>query len=135
MTRTPLETVKGYYASLAPGRRQNLMELLHPDVVLEIQDGMPGTRPCYVGMKAYVEEFLFDLYGEFELDLVPEEFFQAGRHVVALGRQKGRAVRSGLAYDVRFSHVWSVTDGKVTHARMFADTAVLRDAVLGLPAL
>lgn len=134
MTRTPLETVRGYYASLSPGRRQNLMEILDPDVILEIQDGMPGTRSSYVGIKAYVEEFLFDLYGEFELDLVPEEFFQAGRHVVTLGRQKGRAVRSGIPYDVRFSHVWSVTDGKVTHARMFTDTAVLRDAVLGLPA-
>ena len=134
MTKTPLETVKGYYSSLAPGRRQNLMEILDPDVVLEIQDGMPGTRPTYMGIKAYVEEFLFDIYGEFELDLVPEEFFQAGRHVVTLGRQKGRAVRSGIPYDVPFSHVWSVMDGKVTHARMFTDTAVLRDAVQGLPA-
>lgn len=134
MTRTPLETVKSYYASLAPGKRQNLMELLDPDVILEVQDGMPGTRPTYVGLKAYVEEFLFDIYGEFELDLVPEEFFQAGRHVLALGRQKGRAVRSGLPVDVRFSHLWSVADGRVTHARMFTDTAVLRDAVLGVPA-
>ena len=132
MTRAPLETVKAFYVSLAPGRRQNLMELLDPDVILEVQDGMPGTRPTYFGIRAYLEDFLFDLYGEFELDLVPEEFFQAGRHVVTLGRQKGRAVRSGIPYDVRFSHVWSVTDGKVTHVRMLTDTAVLRDAVAGL---
>ncbi len=133
MNKTALETVRSYYDSLAPGRRQNLMEILDPDVVLEIQEGMPGTRPSYTGIKAYMEEFLFDVYAEFEVELVPEEFFHSGRHVAALGRQKGRAVRSGIAYDVRFSHIWMVSTGKATQVRMFTDTAVLRDAVAGVP--
>lgn len=75
-----------------------------------------------------MDEFLFDIYEECELDFVPEKFIQARRHLVTLGRQKGRAVRSGMPYDVG-----SVTEGKMIHARRFKYPAVLRDAVAGVP--
>ena len=134
MTMTPLETVKAYYDSLAPGRRQLLQELLDPNVVVELPEGMPGARRSYMGMKAYLEEFLFDIYGMFEVQFVPEEFFEAGNRVVALGLQKGRAIRTGTHYDVAFAHVWHVRHGRVTHVRMLTDTATLSHAAEGHPA-
>jgi ketosteroid isomerase-like protein len=131
---TPLDVVKCFYDSLVPGRRQNLMEILDPDVVIQLPEGMPCARPRYEGIKAYVEEFLFDLYGAFELDLVPEEYFVCAPHVTVLGRQKGTAVPSGVPYDVPFAHLWTVgAEGRITHVDMFTDTAVLRDAVAGIP--
>lgn len=45
MAMTAIDLVKRYYGSLAPGRRGNLMAILDPNVVLEIQEGFPGARP------------------------------------------------------------------------------------------
>ena len=123
MNLTPLETVRSYYNSLAPGRRQILMELLDPNVRLEIQEGYPGTRRTYVGLKAYLEDFLYAVYGSFELSLIPEEFLECGMRVVAVGRQKGRAVRTGGLVDVPFVHIWTVENGKAVRFRQFLDTA------------
>jgi ketosteroid isomerase-like protein len=133
MNLSPLETVRRYYGSLAPGRRQVLMELLDSEVVVEVQEGFPGTRRCYIGLKAYVEDFLYALYGSFDLEFIPEEYLDCRSRVVVIGRQKGKAVRTGVPVDVPFVHVWTVQEGHLVNARMFTDTAILRDAVEGHP--
>jgi ketosteroid isomerase-like protein len=129
MNLTPLETVRSFYNSLAPGRRQILMELLDPNVRLEIQEGYPGTRRNYVGLKAYLEDFLYAVYGTFDLSLIPEEFLESGARVVTVGRQKGRAILTGSPVDVAFVHIWTVQLGRLVQGRMFTDTAILRDAL------
>ena len=135
MTLNPLETVRSYYDSLALGRRQILMQLLHPSVKIELQEGFPCTQRSYEGLKAYFEEFLFAIYGAFDLEFIVEEFLQCGPEVAAVGRHKGRALRTGIPFDVPFVHLWTIQEGRLTHARMFTDTAVLRDAVAGAPTL
>lgn len=134
MDPTAVELVKCYYRSLAPGRRQNLMEILDSRFLLEIQEGFPGARPSYAGIRSYFEEFLEAIYGSIELEFIPEEFLSAGSRVVATGRMKGRGVVSGVPFDVPFVHLWTAEGRTLSHARFFADTAVLRDAVAGHPA-
>jgi ketosteroid isomerase-like protein len=134
MDLMPQEVVRRYYASLAPGRRQDLMELLDPQVIVDIQEGFPGARSRYVGHRAYVEDFLYSFYGAFDLELFAEEFLECGARVVAEGRMRGKAVATGIPVDVPFVHIWSVYGGRMVSARMFTDTAVLRDAVTGRPA-
>jgi ketosteroid isomerase-like protein len=134
MNLTPIELVRTFFNSLAPGRRQILMELLDPAVVLEIQEGFPGTRPRYTGIRAYLGDFLFALFGSFELQLIPEEFLESGTRVVTLGRQKGRAVLTGVPIDVPFVGIWTIEDGRIVNVRLFTDTAIFRDAIAGLPA-
>ncbi|HEX7900662.1 MAG TPA: nuclear transport factor 2 family protein [Planctomycetota bacterium] len=121
----PLEAVRQYYASLAPGHRNLLMALLDPGVVVEIQEGLPGVGGKYVGLKAYLEDFLFNLYGAFDLRFDVQEFLASGERVVALGRSRGTAVATGAPVDVPFVHVWTVRDGRLVHALMFTDTATL----------
>ncbi|MBV8879660.1 MAG: nuclear transport factor 2 family protein [Planctomycetaceae bacterium] len=134
MNLTAEETVRTYYDSLGLGRRQVLMEVLDPEVVLELQEGFPETRSKYVGIKAYLEDFLYSLYGCFELQFFPEEFLESGERVVVLGRHKGKAVRTGVPVDAPFVHLWTVRDGHLVHGRMFTDTAILREAMAGHPA-
>ena len=125
MHLTPLEAVKAYYASLAIGHRHLLMALLDPHVVLEIPEGLPGVGGRYEGLKAYTEDFLYNLYGAFDLRFTADEFLESGERVVALGRSAGTALATGVAVDVPFAHVWTVRDGRLVHARMFTDTAKL----------
>jgi ketosteroid isomerase-like protein len=133
MKLTPLQAVREYYESLAPGRRQELMELLDPHLVLEIPAGFPGSAVTYRGLKAYIEDFLYVFYGNFDLRVLPEEFLEAGDQVVALGRLQGHALPTGIAVNVPFAHVWTVRDGLLTHGIMYTDTAVLWNAVIGQP--
>ena len=125
MNLSPLQAVKTYYASLAPGHRADLMEILDPHLVLEIPECFPGGSGTYVGLKAYIEDFLYNFYGSFDMNLVPAEYLDAGENVVALGRLQGHALSTGVAVDTPFAHIWTVRDGRLVRGRMFADTALL----------
>ena len=128
MHLSPLQTVRCYYESLAPGRRAELMDLLDPHVVLELPDGFPGGGGTYVGLKAYVEDFLYNFYGTFDLGLHPSEFYDAGETIIVLGRAKGLAIASGVPVDVPFTHVWTIRNSHLIRGRMFTDTACLCQA-------
>jgi len=134
MTTAPIELVKRYYESLAPGRRQNLVSILDSEFVLEIQEGFPGAHPRYTGFKSYFEDFLELIYGSIVFEFVPEDFLECGTHVVTTGRMKGQAIPSDISFDIPFVHIWTSNGAHLSHARFFTDTAVLRDAIGGHPA-
>jgi len=135
MTTTAVDLVKRYYGSLASGQRTNLMDILDPNIVLDFQEGFPGGRPRYRGIKEYFEDFLELIYGAIDFEFVPEQFLESGAHVVTTGRMKGRATGSGVPFDIPFAHAWTSNGRQLTHARFYSDTAILRDAVAGRPAL
>ena len=129
MTHSPLQTVRTYYESLAPGRRQELMEILDPHVVLEVPEGFPGGGGTYRGLKAYTEDFLYGLYGTFDAQFPVREYLDAGENVIAIGRQTGRAIETGAEIDVPFVHVWTVRGGRLVRGQLFTDTACLCQAL------
>lgn len=131
---TAVDLAKCYYASQAPGFRQNLMEILDPEIEVEVQQGFPGGRPQYHGLKEYFEDFLDVVYGQVELEFQPEEYLECEPHAVVIGRIRGRATGSGVCFDVPFVHLWTSDGRHLSSVRYFTDTAVLRDAVAGLPA-
>ena len=133
MAVTAVELVKHYYASLAPGRRQDLVSILDPGFVLELQEGFPGARPSYRGMKSYFEDFLELIYGSIVFEFLPEDFLECGAQVVTTGRMKGQAIPSAVAFDIPFVHIWTSNGRTLSHARFFSDTALLRDAIDGRP--
>lgn len=126
---TTVDLVKRYYDSLVPGRRQLLMEFLDPKLVLEIQEGFPATRPRYEGLRQYFDDFLGAVYGVIEVEFAPDEYLGCGDRVVVSGRMRGRAVRSGVPFDVPFVHLWTTNGKTLSRAQFFTDTAKIRDAV------
>ena len=60
-----------------------------------------------------------------------DELFDAGDRTVVLGRLRGRARSSGVAFEVPFAHVWGLSDGVPSHFRAFFDTAPITDALRG----
>jgi len=133
MAVTPVELVKHYYGSLAPGRRHDLASILDPDFVIELQEGFPGAKPLYRGMKSYFEDFLELIYGSIVFEFLPEEFLECGAQVVTTGRMKGQGITSAVAFDIPFVHLWTSNGRTLSHARFFSDTALLRDAIGGHP--
>ena len=61
-----------------------------------------------------------------------EDPLDAGDQVVAIVRQSGRSKTTGLPVDMRFAQLWTLSDGKQTRMRMYADPEeALRTAGLG----
>ena len=58
-----------------------------------------------------------------EFVVTPEEFVDAGAHVVVLGRYRGIARGTGKVLDVPFVHVWTFERGAAIRFRQFLDTA------------
>jgi ketosteroid isomerase-like protein len=133
MAVTAVELVKRYYGSLAPGRRHDLPSILDPGFVLELQEGFPGARPDYKGLKSYFEDFLELIYGSIVFEFIPGEFLECGTRVVTTGRMKGQAIPSSLAFDIPFVHIWTWNGRTLSQAQFFSDTALLRDAIDGRP--
>lgn len=134
MSRTPLQAARCYYDSLLPGKRAELMEVLDPHVVLELPEGFPGGGGIYRGLKAYLEDYLFRLYGGFDMDTSVEEYVASGDRVIALGWHHGRAIATGQRIQVRFAHAWTVRDGRLVSGLMYTDTGALCGAAHSKPA-
>lgn len=133
MSLSPVELVKSYYDSQAPGKRQCLMELLDPNIVLELPEGFPGSRARYAGLRTYLEDFLELVYGALDGEFFPDKYLEAGTRVVVTGVMKGRAISSGIPFVVPFAALWTVKGRTLLHARFFTDTAILSDAIASRP--
>jgi len=104
-----------------------LAGLLAPDVVIDQStevpwgghyEGVDGLRRAFARLTA-------------SLDSTPafDRFIDAGDHVVALGRTRGRVRASGAAYDVPIAHVWTVQDGRVTRILYCIDNPTMLAAL------
>jgi ketosteroid isomerase-like protein len=84
--------------------------------------------PVYHGREGY-ERFMRNWLEPFdEWSMEVEELIGAGDQVIAVLHQQGKA-RGGTAVDMRFAHVLTVRNGKVTRADMYADVEEALEAV------
>lgn len=127
-----VEATRRSYEAFARGDLDAVVADMHPEIEWHQAQGLPhGGR--YRGLEA-VRRAIFDpLDAEWwdEFSAKPDEFVDAGEHVLVLGRYRGRAKGTGKRLDVPFVHIWSFRDGKATRFRQFLDTAGWNDA-LGL---
>lgn len=121
--RSPLEAARRSYEAFARGDLDAVVADMHPEIEWHQAQGLPHGG-VYRGL-AEVRRAIFDplaesWWDEFHAD--PDEFLEAGEHVVVLGRYTGRAKGTGKPLDVPFVHVWSFRDGKAVRFRQFLDT-------------
>lgn len=122
--RSPPEVVRSSYEAFARGDLDAVVADMHPEIEWHQAQGLPHGG-LYRGLDE-VRRRVFDpldeeWWEEFHAD--PDEFLEAGEHVVVLGRYTGRAKGTGKPLDVPFVHVWSFRAGKAVRFRQFLDTA------------
>jgi ketosteroid isomerase-like protein len=61
----------------------------------------------------------------------PQEFLDAGEHVVVMGEFHGRARATGAEIEVAFVHIYKLRHGKVIWGREYVDTAKEARALSG----
>jgi uncharacterized protein len=131
MSPANIELLAEAFAGWGKDRPANMRELLHPDCVLVVPDSIPygGT---FRGADAAIAWFTHELWRWFdEFTSTPEGFIDGGDHIVLPVHVQARA-RNGATMDVHNVWIYEFSEGKLVKARVYADTAVLRDTVAGI---
>lgn len=126
MHGTDTSVVERFYEALERGDLQALMSTIDPELEWSTPETLPWSRGAYRG-RAGLTEYLAN-FGAAIVDahLEPHEVHSLpGGRVIALGVERARARKTGVAYASSFAHVWTLRDGRVTGMRGLTDTAAI----------
>ncbi len=120
-----VDVARRLYAALAAGDRAALDDLVAPDFVGRLAEGMPGGAG---GVHRGAADMRRDGWGgiarHFAARAEPAEFAPlADGRLLVTGRYTGRGRRGGGPVDAAFAHVVTVVDGRVTALDQYTDTA------------
>jgi ketosteroid isomerase-like protein len=123
MSTENVALVRGGYEALASGDIEGFLARLDPGIEWTQSELLPygGTHRGIQGMQEVLR-----LWGATyeEMQVVPDEFLDAGDAVVVTGRYHVR-LRSGDEVDTWFVNILDVADGRITRFRDFSDKAIL----------
>src|ERR1700741_630990 len=129
---TKVAAVRSLYRALAAGDRETLGKLLHPDFMGHATEGLPlGAGGEHVGPEAMRREVWWQLGRHYNVEAQPDEFhtLDDGR-LLAAGRYRGRARRSGKKLAAAFHHVIGFADGgRIMSLGQLTDSAAWIEAL------
>jgi ketosteroid isomerase-like protein len=109
------------YDALAVGDLDRVLEIIDPDITLEVHTGrpdLPETQTLYG--HAGFRENLGSLLEVFEdIEVTPESFTDLGEHLVVEVHTVGHGRASGIRIENRIVHIWTIREGKATRFRVF----------------
>jgi ketosteroid isomerase-like protein len=102
------------YAAINARDRRAILALSAPDIVVAT------TVESYRGVEGLLEwlDEGDDAFDDFAVELLEVE--ELAGHVLASMRQGGRGEASGAEVDHRFTHVWTLRDGRAIRLQSFA---------------
>ena len=126
MTDNITDIVRSFYDRLKAGDAPGALALMAPDIewITMWHYEVDGRGP------ERVAEGLFKpLMAEWSsFALVPTEFITQGDTVVSLGAFTGVHGATGKSAEARYSHVWTVKEGKIARFRQYIDTLAVAEA-------
>jgi ketosteroid isomerase-like protein len=131
MSQQNVDTVRGAYEAFA---RQDI-----PGVLDAFDDSIDWDVPTSVEWgghyqgKDEVTSFFGSLAEQLdELNVEPQEYYDAGDHVIAVGRHHGRA-KGGEPFETRFAMVWTMSGGKAVKFKEYSDmTPIVKASEVGV---
>ena len=125
------QTVEGMYEAFGRGDIPFVIGALDADVEWwEAENFIYADRNPYRSPQAVLEGVFMRLGTEWaDFTVMPEEWLDAGNHVVVLGTYNGRHKETGNEIRAQFAHVWGITHGRVVRFQQYTDTKQFADAV------
>jgi uncharacterized protein len=119
MSQENVELARRGYAALASGDVSRVLEMIHPDVSVEVHTGRPDLPDALHGHAGFLENLqsLTEVFEDIEVE--PEEFIDLGEHLVVTIRTVGHGRASGIRIENRIVHIWTIEGGKATRFRVF----------------
>ena len=131
MPQQNLEVIRGLYDSFGKGDVPAVLGQLDQQIEWnEAENFIYADRNPYVGPQAVLEGVFTRLRSEWEgFTVAPQEWLDAGNHIVVLGTYTGRHRETGSEVCAQFAHVWAVRGGRVVKFQQYTDTKQFADAV------
>jgi uncharacterized protein len=126
MSQQDVDTIKGAYDAFARQDIEGLMGAFDDAIEWDVPDSVPWGG-SYRG-KDEVGRFFATLPEHLdELNVEPQEYYDAGDRVVATGRHHGNV--GGEPFETRFAMVWTMSGGKAVAFREYSDMAPIVKAM------
>jgi ketosteroid isomerase-like protein len=109
------------YEALAAGDLESVLELIDPDVEVEVHTGRPDLPETQIlrGHAGFLENIkqLTEVFEDIQVS--PEEFIQVGDDLMVLIYTTGHGKASGIKVENRVVHIWTFRNGKATRLRVY----------------
>jgi uncharacterized protein len=120
MSQQNVDLARRGYEALAAGDLERVLELIDPDVELEILTGRPDLPERLHGHAGFLEN-IKSLMEVFEnVEIVAEDFIEVGDDELLVGiYTAGHGRSSGIRVENRVTHVWTIRGGRAVRFRVF----------------
>ncbi|HEX8423174.1 MAG TPA: nuclear transport factor 2 family protein [Pyrinomonadaceae bacterium] len=131
MSQENVESIRGIYEAFGKGDVPSVLGQMDQGIEWrEAENFIYADRNPYVGPQAVLEGVFMRLGSEWDdFTVTPEEWLDAGNHVVVLGTYTGRHKESGREVRAQFAHVWGVKAGRVVRFQQYTDTKQFAEVV------
>ena len=131
MSQENITVIRGMYESFSKGDVTSVLGQMHQHIEWrEAENFIYADRSPYRGPQAVLEGVFMRLASEWaDFKVTPEDWLDAGNHIVVLGTYSGRHKESGREIRAQFAHIWGVTHGRVVRFQQYTDTKQFADAI------
>ena len=131
MSQENITVIRGMYESFSKGDVTSVLGQMHQHIEWrEAENFIYADRSPYRGPQAVLEGVFMRLASEWaDFKVMPEEWLDAGNHIVVLGTYSGRHKDTGREVRAQFAHIWGVTHGRVVRFQQYTDTKQFADAI------
>jgi ketosteroid isomerase-like protein len=132
MSKESVEVIRGVYDSFGKGDVPAVLGQMDQQIEWnEAENFIYADRNPYLGPQAILEGVFMRFGTEWlGFTVIPEEWLDAGNHVVVLGTYAGKHKETGKEVRAQFAHVWGVRGGRVVRFQQYTDTKQWADAVV-----
>jgi uncharacterized protein len=131
MSQDNIAVIRGMYESFSTGDVTSVLDQMHQHIEWrQAENFIYADRSPYRGPQAVLEGVFMRLASEWaDFKVMPEEWLDAGNHIVVLGTYIGRHKESGREVRAQFAHIWGMTHGRVVRFQQYTDTKQFADAI------
>jgi ketosteroid isomerase-like protein len=131
MSQENVQLIRGLYEALGKGDVATVLGKMHQDIEWrEAENFIYADRNPYIGPQAVLDGVFMRLGSEWDaFTVMPEEWLDAGNHVVVLGTYTGTHKATAKAVRAQFAHVWAVRGPRVLRFQQYTDTKQFAEVV------
>lgn len=129
MSRENVDVIREIYDAFGRGDVPTMLDQMDQSIEWkEAENFIYADYRPYPGPQAIVEGVFMRLRAEWEgFTVTPEEWLDAGNHVMVLGTYTGMHKTTGREVRAQFAHVWGVKSGRVVRFQQYTDTKQFAD--------
>jgi ketosteroid isomerase-like protein len=130
MTQANIDLIRTIYDAFDSGDHDAVLEHVDDDIEVIATEGLPWSGHYYGREGA--ADFMRIIEDHVQVSVETDELIDSGSSVAQVGRLIGHAHNTGLPFDTREIHIWTLRRGKVVTFQNYIDSRAQREA-LGLP--